>query len=649
MKTTTPKKNLQLKSAHQHRIQKNQYNTDAYRGMSFDRIGPDLVVSRDSEGHIASYFVQKKWSFPAHAYSSTDNPDFYFDVSLSEPHADQNNFFVKAVFVTKMFSPHTKTGAPVRLPGMHATHNSLNLIVRHAQQCNIPVTDLFNSLDLMKSYISKCSTSEIKHLKSIARTISNNNLSMHGITIHSHVLSQLTEIARTTRSSNESDQTPVIPSRILARKYMQYKTCLKEYKHHKLRLHKLIVACSNNKQYGRSGPKYGPNRTHHPNFEQAVAEHGLSELAKKYKWRNVFSLPKHLRRVQCSAKNLIHLFTLMRDHEALNLRPDCIEKVPGWKGNALYVKTVTTKLTGEPERLKWITVSAIREPFEALESIHNFICPYISNKDMQQWLMVSPTFLPCCGIAPSEDRVQRSFDRDLMPPVYITEQDIMELESIDSTRNWRADKKFRVGEPWIINSHQFRRSISVYAGQSGLITIQSLKRLLQHLTETMSVHYQKGCAAENYIIGFELPKLAKEMMEAKAEADNALYLRNVLLTKEVLGGFHGRKAQQQNVEAVWIHKQDQFNRRVKQGLQSFEPNCFGGCACPHPCDKRAHSDITSCSGCEYCIVIPSTINATISELKYDLEQLKPGTVEYRAEEQNLKDFEVMRDRLIAVR
>jgi hypothetical protein len=340
----------------------------------------------------------------------------------------------------------------------------------------------------------------------------------------------------------------------------------------------------------------------------------------------------------------------MRDHEALNLRPDCVENVPGWKGNALYVTTVTTKITGKPERLKWITVKAIREPIEALESIRDLICPYINNKEMRQWLMVSPTFLPCCGNTPSEDRIQPSFDKDLMPPVYITEQDIMELERIDPIRNWRADKKFRVGKPWIINSHQFRRSIAVYAGQSGLITIQSLKRLLQHLTEKMSIHYQKGCSAENYIIGFEVPELAKEMMKAKADADNALYLRNVLLTKEVLGGSHGKRVQQQQkVEDVWIYNKDQFNRRVKQGLQSFEPNCFGGCASSGPCDKRAHSDITSCSGCEHCVVIPSTINSTIAELKFDLGQLKAGTVEYRAEEQNLKDFEVMRDRLIAVR
>lgn len=647
MKSTKPKTSSQSKTSNGHHVQKHQYHTDAYRGMSLDRIGPNLVVSRESNGSIRSFFVQNHWHFPGLVHSSTDNPNFYFNISRPGPHTYQNDFFVKTVFITKMFSPNSKTGAVVRLPGMHATLNSLNLIVYHAEQCNIPVTDLFNSKDLMKSYITKCTDSEIKKLKSIARTISNNDLSMHGITIHSHVLSHITEVARTTRSSNESNQTPVIPSRILARKYTQYKTCLKEYKHHKVSLHKLITACSNDKQYGRTGPKYGLGRTKYPNFGQAVAEHGLTELAKKYNWSNASSLPKHLRRVQCCAKNLIHLFTLMRDHEALNLKPNCLAKVPGWKGNVLYVKSTTTKLSGKPENLKWITISAIKEPFEALESIQGFIRPYIRNKEMQQWLIVSPTFLPCCGNAPSEDRVQRSFDKDLMPPVYITERDIMELESIDSTRNWRSDKNFRVGKPWVINSHQFRRSIAVYAGQSGLITIQSLKRLLQHLTETMSVHYQKGCSAENYLIGFEDPKLAKEMAEAKAEADNAFYLRNIIYSKEILGGFHGKRAQQQKVGDVWIHDPDQFNRRFKQGLQPFEPNCFGGCACPHACDKRAHSDITSCSGCEYCVVIPSKIIATITELKYDLGQLKPGTVEYRAEEQNLKDIELMRDRLIA--
>jgi len=648
MKSKNTQKKTPPNSTHVRRVRENQFQTDAYRGMSFDRIGPDLVVSRDKEGNVISNFVQNYWHFPNYAHSATDNTEFYFDVPrLWHQHAFKNNIFVKTVFIASMFSPNIKTGAVRRLTSMHALNLSLRNLVDYAEKINIPAQDIFNSKDLMTKYISQCAPSEFRILKIIARTISHNDISMHNITIHSHVFSLIEEVARTARSLNESEQTPIIPSRILAIKYTQYKTCLKEYERYKGRLQDLITACCNDRYYGR-GPKGTPARKSRVDFAQAVEAHGLTLLAQKYSWHNVRSLTKHLRRVQCCAKNLIHLYTLMRDHEALNLKSGSIKNITGWNGEALYIISTTTKLTGKPETLEWITISAVQAPLKALESIHSFIAPYIKNEEMKQWLMVSPSFLPSSGIDANDERIQLNFERDMLPPVYITERDIIELESIDPTRNWRADKKYRIGQPWIIKSHQFRRSISVFAGQSGLITIQSLKRLLQHLTETMSIHYQKGCAAENYIMGLANPALVEEMIKAKAEADNALYLRSVITSKEILGGLHGKRATQQRLENVWIlQDENQFNRSVKQGLQHFELTCFGGCSCPHKCDKRAHSDITSCSGCEWCTVIPSKIDATITELAWDLKHLKPGTVEYRAEEQNLRDYELMRYRLIS--
>ncbi|MCI3944436.1 integrase [Pseudomonas syringae] len=648
MKSKNTKKNTPLNPHHVGRIRENHFQTDAYRGMSFERIEPDLVVSRGKDGTVISNFVQNYWNFPNYAHSATDNTEFYFDVARPwHQHAYKNNFFVKTLFIASMFSPNIKTGAVRRLTSMHALHLSLKNLVDYAEKINTPAQDLFNSKGLMTTYISQCAPSDIRLLKTIARTISHNDLSMHNIIIHSHVFSLIEEGARTARSLNESEQTPIIPSRILAIKYTQYKTCLKEYERYRTRLHGLITACCDDRYYGR-GTRGTPAHKSQICFAQAVKDHGLTLLAQKYSWHNVRSLTKHLRRVQCCAKNLIHLFTLMRDHEALNLKPGNVKKIEGWNGEALYIISTTTKLTGKPETLEWITIDAVKTPLKALESIHSFIAPYIQSEEMRQWLMVSPSFLPISGNHANEERIQRNFEKDMLPPVYITERDIIELESIDPTRNWRADKKYRIGQPWIINSHQFRRSISVFSGQSGLITIQSLKRLLQHLTETMSNHYQKGCAAENYIMGLANPALVKEMIKAKAEADNALYIRNVITTKEILGGIYGKRATQQKLENVWILEgEKKFNDSVKQGLQHFELTCFGGCSCPHKCDKRAHSDITSCSSCEWCTVIPSKIDATITELAWDLKRLKPGTVEYRAEEQNLKDYELMRYRLIA--
>lgn len=625
--------------------------TDAYYGMDFDRIGPGLVMSRDDRGFALSFFEDPEWPMPHLVESSLDVPVIQFlSTTTLHPSREKNLTFRKTVLTACLFAPGRKTGKPLRLPQVHSINNTLRNLTEYCERNKIEANALLMSPELLQGFLQRMPPSQIRSLLVVGRAIHSNNLLKHSISISPNALNLLIEKNADYRSASEPAQTPIIPSRILAKIYLQCTTTIKDYQKNNKQIKNLIDKAAHDSDYARSKPKNKYTKeaySNHTNFLQAMEAHNLSALALKYSLSSVTNIINFLSTVQYCAKNLIHLFTLMRDHEALNLKPDCIEPIEGWNQQALYVITTTTKLMASAQVLKWITIPAVLRPLDALRSVHNTIAPYSPEGACRNWLFISPGHIPfSSGKAPT-DHNRRTFVDPNLPPIKITDQDIRELESIDPHRNWRGDKNFRIGAPWKLNSHQFRRSIAVFAGQSGLITIQSLKRLLQHLTRMMSIYYQKGCSANNYNIGLADPQLAKDLAKGKAEADSALYIRSVIQSNEMLGGFHGKRVMQQKASDVWILDSDgKFQQSVRMKLQACEPTCFGVCTNPDPCDKRANSNILSCPGCEHCTVVESVIDESIQDLAWDLKHLKMGSVEYRAEEANLMDLKNMRNMLI---
>lgn len=121
----------------------------------------------------------------------------------------------------------------------------------------------------------------------------------------------------------------------------------------------------------------------------------------------------------------------------------------------------------------------------------------------------------------------------------ITDQDICELEHIDSYRAWRAEERFAVGRPWPLTTHQFRRSLALYASRSGFVTIPSLRRQLQHITEEMSRYYSTGSAYALDLFEGQRGHFSEECQKTQPESAALAYVQNVMLADVRLFGGHG--------------------------------------------------------------------------------------------------------------
>lgn len=625
-------------------------NTDVFFGMNFNRIGSGLVISRDSSGTPICHFEDYEWSFPDLKFQVKDNCNFSLEYLMLDTSAEQaSTFFCKKIFLMRMFFPESKTGQPIRLPSMHVNNLLLRKLFFYAEEQKVSMQKVFLDSSLFEVFIGRLPITLLKEMKVLMRTLNRISIVDLGFSVNG---AGILGVNRKIKAAFKApEQHPVIPSRILWEKYNQYKDCIKDFNEYAIQLSGFISEASSNPYYARARKARRTvknlenliSSAHDSNidFSQSIRNSGLQELQTKYKWRSISSLASYLAMVQYCCKSLIHILTLMRHHEVLELCTGCLEPVRGWNHDALYIASISTKLTGTLAPNKWITIDAVVEPIQTLAVINSMISPYVTDANSREQLFLSTAILPLCGGSdPQQTRLVGTIDSESkLQSVLITEADILELEAIDPFRNWRADKKFEIGNPWKVTSHQFRRSIAVFAGQSELITFPSLKRLLNHVTKVMSAYYMKGCSANNYIFGLLNPELTLEMKRAKADADTALYIRNVVRSEQELYGFHGSRVMQERVNSPWLHDSlEATAKQVRLGLLAYEETPIGGCVSNKPCDKRAHGNFNDCPGCPNSALNPQKIEETIKLVEWDLAELQPGTIEYKAELRNLDDY-----------
>jgi hypothetical protein len=232
----------------------------------------------------------------------------------------------------------------------------------------------------------------------------------------------------------------------------------------------------------------------------------------------------------------------------------------------------------------------------------------------------------------------------------IKESDIKELEEIDPHRAWRSEEKFQVGKPWPLSSHQFRRSLAIYASKSGYVSLPSLRRCLQHITNEMAIYYANGSAFAKDLITNNRNHFAREYQKSQPESQALAYIAHVLLSDERLFGPHGE----------WVERHDRLKnstlssnsrqetiRKFKKGEISYRETHLGGCTELRPCDKQAMRSIIGCLDCNQSVIKLSKLNRLIKIQESLVEKLPPSTMERKTENSDLEALHAYKARIMA--
>lgn len=630
-----------------------QYGLDAYMGIPAYLITPATVISRDIHGNILSVVRDIEWQTPM--LRSHQNRKAYISYSKFKQSTElelKNLEQAQKIVAVWIYRPSSRTASYPSIDTVRSFLTDLRRLTNHATKKGLTLSELLEHPVHFESFIAKVkSYTTLRTFQMIINKVISEDI----FTVSTTVTKILDRAIRD--SDDESEQHPVIPGRILFEKIHQYTSLLHEYQANESGLAELNRRVGLNRFYGRFKRKSGDPNKPNVKFEVAMEECGLSEIRDKYEMRQLSNVSNFISRCNYAAKMLIHVFTAMREREAYLLKDGCVKKIGP---NTYVVNGLTIKLTKEPRPAKWITSKSILLPYHCARSIAQLIKQYMPTRiDTQNRLFLSVSYLPIANEykqkqndtelyqgALNPNRMEETF-----PKVTITDEDYEELVMLDPLRNWAANPDFQVGQNWNLTTHQFRRSMAVYAAQSGLVSLPSLKRMLHHTLLQMSIYYTKGFATAKFLFSEQNPDLAEFFQAQKVNAEASLFLKDVIMEKAKLHGAAGIWHERNTKKGYVTNLVENFKEtltQIKQGLLSYTETILGGCFKTGECKERAHHNYVTCVDCSSACIKEKKLDQTILIQTKIIESIPEGTFAHNTEKTKLSILQFFKNKISKV-
>lgn len=639
----------------------NRLNFPSGFGGDFNESRRELVVSRTRSGEVLSLFYNDVWNVsPYNLDQENLRFDFLYWLKGEIISDDRRRLIDEAKWIVYLMM-WRRDGQPVSLKTVRHYMWVLNGCMRYALYCSISVKDIFCDQDHFLAFGRSGGYFGIKVISALCSALSDIDASEVGYTVlTSRVVKKLRKQLIRELDSPPYEQHPPIPIRIyslilsnLLGELDEIEEVLDSY----IEIIKGYDIGSGLLSYmtPQSAKLKSANL-----FKERIGRSSCRNYLSK---RGVFNRKGVLRGVSdiyLVCKIIIHFFTGMRDGEVDLLEKGCVRRFDEFGKTHYIIDGYTTKMTGGVKKeCKWIaSIEAVRA-IEVLERVSDAVKCSIKLAREYKSIFISPVLLKDFGCF--HDALARKITVGLrgskrvrgLCQFEISEEDLQELVDIDPFRDWGASSKFKVGAIWHVTIHQFRRSLALYASRSGLVTLPSLRRQLQHITEEMSRYYSSGYFfAKNPLdLGdFEGLHFATEYLNAQPESEAVSFIRNVLNSDERLYGGGGAWIDRNLKMSGSVLPLDTLNDikgKFMGGEMNYSDTPVGGCLKKGDCEHRSYGRFVYCgTACAQGIVKLSKLDRVI-EVQAKMVDSLPDGIAKRTEQLVLDEYCAVRDRIIA--
>lgn len=352
---------------------------------------------------------------------------------------------------------------------------------------------------------------------------------------------------------------------------------------------------------------------------------------------NWSSLVITLSQIQVKSALVIAAFTGMRKSEILSIPFNGLKYIHSDSGDIPVIWSTTTKLesNGVPKFTKWVTGSIVEEAFKAAKFIAKGVLHWSGNKskvetdDSKLPLFLSIEDGKFGKPHPHFDYSTTTFNTTLIQKIMSSEHLLILEQDLDEVSHFlygdEISNKIKLGQPWPLGFHQFRRSLAVYAASSGHVSYPTLKSQLKHISMIMTVYYTDSNSRAINILGDgpEVKTMRKEWQDAKArvESDN---LHELLDSGVTLAGAAGKSLQIKRVESKlpkFLENRRDTKKAVKNGKIRYRTTLVGGCMSLEPCDKGAGILASACISCENAVFLPESRSSLLQTKSFYESQL----------------------------
>jgi hypothetical protein len=623
----------------------------------------DFVVSRDASGSPLSHFGDYVWDFSAYS-QNTGKFFFYFNYWGSEDPNPLRISICREIRIAFFGLIWWRSGSPLAIRTLANYYIVLQRAAAYAESKNIGLKDVFGDHIYLRDFIdSRCSQWLTETLGSLLEIFA----MMHPLQLGFGVVDKKVRKsvkARCKLYRASLNQHPPMPTRIYGYLIQSLNNLLSQWLCVSNEMLELARKCSSDPRFARTrdqqtfiSRKLGISDERMPEFQDAASNSCMEYIVARGRAANVIGLSSVISEFQKIAQLIVQTFTGMREDEVRCLPYGCCEKYT-IAGRVHYiVNGPTTKLNGGlPKRVKWVTNEQGYKALQAVQALADVIYGiYKVNPNLTQGnsncypLFVSTAFLGFTSKSRAKYFTPASSGLILFDKLQgeiaanIEEEDVRELENIDPHRAWRSEVNFTVNEPWKFTTHQLRRSLALYAQRSGLVSLPTLRRQLQHITEAMSQYYSKGSAYAKDFIGSDPRHFGFEWQSTKYESEGLSYIFNVLQSSEGLVGGHANWVRHRLKGDGRVILRDRVDtmRRFSKGEMAFRETLIGGCTNTGVCEKVGlrWMDVDCLrDNCKNLVCNTVKLQRVILAQEKMLEGLDKDSVEYRTE---LQDLEVL--------
>lgn len=416
-----------------------------------------------------------------------------------------------------------------------------------------------------------------------------------------------------------------------------------------------------------------------PEYKILLKENNWSRLSKQYKFealdeegsgvkkiykkldddltkKSLDGLRKYLTQVQKICFKALVAYTGGRLGDISYLNSDCLKthKVGKKKFPLIYGEVQKGAVIDKDVEF-WVTNEVGEKAYALAKKISDFIYESAKNPIYQQIPLVD-RLLFVSQYSSMKKQYKHIVTSDLekvfsllrIEDVVITEDDRIELFRLDPNIDLES-KDIVEGSKWFFTTHQFRRSLALYAMASGAVSIPSLRRQLRHLREAMTLYYSGGsCMASNIIDNSK--SFAKECHETKS-VSTAIALHKFVVTDEKIFGGMGRHLDKNlNMKDIILNQDiTETQMMVERGELAWSETALGGCGETGNCDYRpfAFWDTSHCTQCDKAYHKVSVMDKTIQKFEVSLEHISVNTRQHKWREMQIEDMKLLRDSHLA--
>ena len=625
------------------------------------RPSDDFVISRTLEGEPLSRYGDKVWDLrPYRLAGNTGYARLRF--SYSE---DTLNEEAKWLMFLFLFVAEPPRHTVLAISSVVCLWKGIRKLILYSKKRAIYVREIFADENEMVRFVASLKTRDsVRNFSRILAIL----LKIPSEESGYHVLgaTKFELITNKLKSLGNDEQHPVIPPRIYFNLMQQLDRFISEIDTHKHQLFRFLERTLESKGFGRAKctqEEHGyTSKNYEPTLNEASELYHLNGLFEKYGVRNISAFSKFLTNIQHGCRLQIHIYTGMRQGEALSLKVGALHSIKSETGESYKFIGETSKLVGQKKIVSWVTSKEVIKAYEILNGLAKIAGKFIKIKKTEVPLFISMSYL-CLGNNHYYDRIQvkTATATSKSQEVYelldcthftISEPDLEHLEQVNPFRAWESENAFALGSVWRFTIHQLRRSLAFYVAQSSHVSLPSLKRQLKHINKEMTLYYcHTKTPQDEYCVEGHISGLIKR---EKPEADAIAYIYDVLKSKEPLFGAHGkfveRNVKKSAQDVLLKQDRNELIKQFKNGEIAYKETPLGACTTIAPCDKKLFRNITSCISCDRAVIKPSKLERLVdkqAQFVEELAQTNCNTVEYRTELAELEALKSYQNKVIS--